>query len=106
MIQKVTVRYFCASICTSLSLQGLIGSATKIQMVFPAVIQRFSAYTGGAIHDFGRFILLPGRADFQEILRVEFLNFVPLHLCCVVELRVSWFHIKMQYVQYYMRNLD
>ena len=70
-------------------------SAAKIWMVFPATIHPFSAYTGGAIHDVGRFILLIGRADFQEILRVEFLNPVPLHICCVVKLRVYWFHIKM-----------
>lgn len=75
-------------------------------MVFPAVNQRFSAYTGGAIDDIRRFILLPGRAYFQEILRAEFLDPIPLHICCVVELRVSWLHIKMLHMLYYMRNLD
>jgi len=64
-------------------------------MVFPATIHLLSAYTGGAIHNVGRFILLTGCANFQEILSVELLDPVPLHICCVVKLRVYWFHIKM-----------
>jgi hypothetical protein len=61
------------------------------------VIRQVSAYTGGAatVHDVGWFILLLGSAHFQEILGVEFLNPVPLHIFCFVRLRVYRFHIKV-----------
>jgi hypothetical protein len=54
---------------------------------FATVIRRASDYTGGVvIHDIGWFILLLGSAHFQEILRVEFLNPIPL-ICCIVWLK-------------------
>jgi hypothetical protein len=52
----------------------------------PSVIG--SANMGGRIHNVGCFFLLSRSANFQEILRIELINTVPLHLCCVLELRV------------------
>ena len=105
---KDHLSYFWATICTSLSslLTRLIHRPLKYEWCSLPRFICFQLYTGGAIHNVGRFILLIGRADFQEILRVEFLNPVPLHICCVVELRVYWFHIKMLHMLYYMRNLN
>jgi hypothetical protein len=52
----------------------------------PCVIS--STNTGGRVHNVGCFFLMLRSANLQEILCVEFFNSIPLHLCCVLELRV------------------